>query len=441
MSEYADITVKSLSLFWFRNYVNSDVVSLFFSRRDLIITHNCRIDSDDEDSGQYTQYQYKSTVKKVKERLDARGFGIPNLEKKFNENPLQVIDYAPFLSHLDIDYDEREKTAKERIEKRVSFKKWKNAMHKIVSYELENGNINGYHSDPQVNISTECDKIIYYSLVNSESGSFYGTATEFVHIAYVFRLILESCNDNDDVILDFSNLQHWDEDCIPKALSATEDVEKTIVLVEGTSDKDILEFAMEKIYPHLVDMFYFMDFDDTSGAKRDAGTSYIVKNLKTFYFSRLKAKFIAVFDNDAEGYASKCTLINEIKHWPDNFRILLYPEIVAFNKYPTLAPNGTIVKDNINKKACSIELYLPNKIIKTNGEYLPVEWEARKKIKEINGCEKALYQGVISQKNEIKQRFHDLRKEIESGREAFVLEDWERMKMLLDTIVFAFVSE
>ena len=80
MSEYADITVKSLSLFWFRNYVNSDVVSLFFSRRDLIITPNCRIDSDGEDSGQYTQYQYKSTVKKVKERLDARGFGISREE-------------------------------------------------------------------------------------------------------------------------------------------------------------------------------------------------------------------------------------------------------------------------------------------------------------------------------------------------------------------------
>ena len=86
--------------------MNSDVVSLFFSRRDLIITPNCIIDSDNEDSGLYTQYQYKSTVKKVKERLDARGFGIPNLEKKFNENPLQVIDYAPFLSHLDTDYDE-----------------------------------------------------------------------------------------------------------------------------------------------------------------------------------------------------------------------------------------------------------------------------------------------------------------------------------------------
>ena len=80
------------------------------------------------------------------------------------------------------------------------------------------------------------------------------------------------------------------------------------------------------------------------------------KNLKTFYFSKIRANFIAIFDNDAEGYSSKCSLLNEIKNWPANFRILLYPEITMFHKYPTIAPNGKIVPDDINKKAASIEL-------------------------------------------------------------------------------------
>lgn len=243
------------------------------------------------------------------------------------------------------------------------------------------------------------------------------------------------------MVLDFSNLQYWAEDCIPKAVTAADDVEKTIVLVEGTSDKDILEFSMRQIYPHLSDLFYFMDFDDAQGAKRDGGTSFVIKNLKTFYFSKLKANFIAIFDNDAEGYSSKCALTNEIKQWPDNFRILLYPEIPLFFKYPTLAPNGKIMADNINRKACSIELYLPDDLIKTNGEYFPVEWEARKRIKSTDGYDEALYQGVISQKEEIKKRFHELRKEIESGKKAFVPTDWERMRQLLDSIVFAFIKE
>lgn len=55
-------------------------------------------------------------------------------------------------------------------------------------------------------------------------------------------------------------MNYWAEDCVPKAIAATEDIEKTIVLVEGTSDKDILEFAMQKLYPHLSDLFLFYGF-------------------------------------------------------------------------------------------------------------------------------------------------------------------------------------
>ena len=35
-----------------------------------------------------------------------------------------------------------------------------------------------------------------------------------------------------EIILDFSNLDNWADDCIPKALAATENVSKTIVLVQ-----------------------------------------------------------------------------------------------------------------------------------------------------------------------------------------------------------------
>ena len=97
--------------------------------------------------------------------------------------------------------------------------------------------------------------------------------------------------------------------------------------------------------------------------------------------------------------------------------------------------------DNISRKACSIELYLPDSLIKVNGEYLPIEWEARKKIKSLNGCEEALYQGTVSQKNEIKVKFHELRRAIENGQKDFVVEEWDRIKQLLDTIVFAFIKD
>lgn len=442
MSEYADIRIKGLSLFSFRNYLIDDIVSLFFTKDDLMVTPNCKIDLEDEESDEeYTQYLYKTTVRKAKERLDALGFGVTNFEKIFNEKKIDAIDYDSFLYHSRVDLEDIEEETQKRIQKRITFKKWKNAMHKIVSYELENDNVSWHNEKPEIEITTECDKIIYHSLSSDYSESFYGLHCDIIHIAFIYRLILESCNLDEEIVLDFTYLQYWADDCIPKALSATEDIEKIIVLVEGTSDKDILEFSMKNIYPHLSDLFYFMDFDDASGAKRDGGTSFVIKNLKTFYFSKIKSKFIAIFDNDAEGYSSKCTLLNEIKHWPDNFRILLYPDTKMFYKYPTLAPNGKIMTDNICRKACSIEMYLPDEIIKVNGEYLPIEWESRKKVRISNGCEKSLYQGVISQKNDVKEKFHELRKAIENGQKPFLLKDWQNMKQLLDTIVFAFVKE
>lgn len=438
MSEYADIYVQKLSIASFCNYLNMNIVNLFFTKEDLNIISECKVEFEEDAS--YTQCIYKTTVKRARERLDASGYTISNFEKFFNENIFKVVDYSEFLYHLGVDYDDYENVAMNRIKSKVSFKKWKNAMHKIVSYELSNGNIYLYRNENKISLGTECEKIIYYSLISDEAESIYGLSTEYIDLGYIYRLILESCDENDNLILDFSNLLLWDSNCLSKMQSSTVDIEKTIVLVEGTSDKDILEFAMKQLYPHLFDLFYFMDFNDLNGGTRETGASYMVKNLKTFYFSKLKSKFIAIFDNDAEGYSSKCTLQNDIKNWPNNFRILLYPEIKEFRKYPTLATNGTIMFDDINRKACSIELYLPDILIKENDSFLPIEWEARKKIKYENGMVEFLYQGVISNKDKIKDEFHKLRRDIEKGKKHFINEDWNRMKQLLDNIVFAFVK-
>ena len=442
MSEYADINIKKLSLMSFRNYVDEYVVGLLFSDKDLIINPGFKPNPEDEDSQEYTQYVYRTTVKKAIERLDVRGFSIENFEKIFEKNKGNAINFSDIYIHSKKHSNCDEDTFAEKLIKNITFKKWQNAVRKIVLYELKNGNIDQW-SDitmQDVEIKTIAEKVIFCSMKSIVEESFYGLYPGIIDVGYIIRLILENCDINDIIELDFSYLQYWAEDCISTAISATKNTEKIIVLVEGTSDKDILEYSLLKLYPHLSDLFYFMDFDDNNGGKRDGGTSYVIKNLKTFYFSKLQAKFIAVFDNDAEGYQSQCVLLNDVKQWPNNFRILLYPEISSFKKYPTLASNGNIILDNINRKACSIELYLPDDIIKMNGEYLPIEWESRKKIKTTDGKEELLYQGVISQKDDVKEKFHKLRKSIEKGESAFYTKDWYRMQQLLEKIVFAFIN-
>ena len=138
---------------------------------------------------------------------------------------------------------------------------------KIVSYEISNGSVGFEGTLSEINITTECDKVIFYSLKDEDSESFYALNSEMISYEYVYRLILEYCTNDMEIILDFSNLVNWADDCISKALVATENIPKTIVLVEGSSDKDILEFAMSQLYPHLSDLFYFMDFSDEFGEK------------------------------------------------------------------------------------------------------------------------------------------------------------------------------
>lgn len=63
MGEYAEIYTENLALCWFKNYLKSDLVSLFFSEKDLIVTENYYLDS---------KYLYQGVISEkdtVKSRL------------------------------------------------------------------------------------------------------------------------------------------------------------------------------------------------------------------------------------------------------------------------------------------------------------------------------------------------------------------------------------
>ena len=176
MSEYADIRIKNLALCSFRNYLDSSIVGLLFSKGDLIIKPNCKEDLEDEDSSVYTKYSYKTTVKRASDRLDAQGFTLKKLEAQFNENAVDIINYEPRLKSLHIDPDNYETKAKERIEKHVSFQKWKNSMEKVIRYETQNGSIMRCGTIEEIGISTECDKVLYYAQKDIDQESYYRRA-------------------------------------------------------------------------------------------------------------------------------------------------------------------------------------------------------------------------------------------------------------------------
>lgn len=159
--------------------------------------------------------------------------------------------------------------------------------------------------------------------------------------------------------------------------------------------------------------------------------------MKMFYFSRLKSRIVAIFDNDAEGYCCQSSLLNEIKDLPLNMKILTYPYLDEVKRYPTLSPSGNIEYIDINRKACSIELYLPDFLIKDKGTYYPIIWETRKEIKQ-NKNYIYLYQGVIDQKDFIKKNFFEYKNLVLQEKTKVELSDWGKMRKLLESILFCF---
>lgn len=437
MSVNVELKIRNLSLLTWQSCFDKKALGLFFSNNDLVINENVKYDVNDFDEAPHIEYKYSTTVQKAIERLNVLGYTLKNAEMEFNRNKYRCIDYFRVIcnrKNIPENYDEIQK---ERIKKHVTFSKWCNSVWKYARYGLDNGL--SFHFKEEYDSclipKTECDRIVFESLKNSEI-SYFGCLYEEFNPVYTIRLILDKCNPNEELSVDISEMVEWTYPSIDE-MQLGEPNEKIIVLVEGTNDKSILEFALKNIYPHLYDLYYFMDFELNSGKKRRGGIDTISNNLKAFIYSKLSARFIGIFDNDTAGTQAIKKFLYEIGNLPENIRVISYPNINRAKKYPTMGMNGKIIMDNVNGRACSIELYLPNFILKDGADYPPIEWQSRMKAN-IGKEELHEYQGIVSHKAEIETRFKEYRKSIENGEHDFKLNEWPDIKKLLDTIIYAF---
>ncbi len=432
-----ELKVQNLTLLYWKSYFDKITLGMFFTDSDLQVIENIKYDEENVEEEPHTEYIYSTSVQKAIDRLDSAGYTLNSIEAKFNERKYRCLDYFSLLypHYSDDEFDEAQEM---RINKYVTFKKWYNSVWKYAKYGLVNDLYSFYwndNEDPSILPKTECDKIVYNSLKDGERSYFGCLYEEFDHINTI-RLILEKCPRDETLFVNITEMVGWTYSSIDE-MRLGEPNEKTIVLVEGTNDKEILEFALKNIYPHLYNLYYFMDFEFGNVKKRRGGVDTISNNLKAFVYSKLRARFIAIFDNDTVGTQAMKRLVYEIGDLPENFRVINYPDITRAKKYPTIGTNGKMILDNINGRACSIELYLPEFILKKNTIYPPIEWESRIKAK-IGTQELQEYQGAVSSKAEIEETFKKYKKAVEKGEKEFNVSDWEYIKKLLDVIVNAF---
>ncbi len=395
MGSYCQLYISDYPVFSSSSYVSPAVMTMFresdkkiynrhFGERNKIEWGHV----DPEDDNYEEVVEYREKAKYVKQRLDIIGFNIERVKREFNEVKVLEVEKLKELS----EDDEHNLWTKEiEILNTSTFEDYLTAFKTIM-----NSNI---HPVYYIGKNPDSSPLIKYILEDNEEFYWSFPCNDF---RCFLRALLEVSPDNTDVIQDITDLvnsgyyQPSDKVChlsLEELIGDYATSSKIIVLTEGSTDTEFLKGSLKLLYPHLYDYFTFMDF----GFRPPGGLGPLVNAVKSFAGAGIENRIIALFDNDTAAYSA----IDSLKDIgiPNNIVITHYPDIEIAESYPAIGPNGQTMQ-NINRLACSIELYLGSDILKQDGEYIPIQWKGYdKKIKR--------YQGELLNKKEIQGRFRE----------------------------------
>jgi hypothetical protein len=408
MGSYATISIGKYEYISLKSYLSP--LLLIFNTWDR------RIENYIEDDEEFTSYKYITSVKLAKQCLDVSGYRISKTKEKFESNKLDMEHYFEY------EYDENMDDAI----KKYDFDNWylsiKHFAHKFSSEgfpwdDRDKAWINKIKKD---NVS---DFVVGQSFsINSDF--YWGFPEESTDYWNVFRVILDAFEDDEQIILDYSDLVnggYCDE------IQDENDFvsEKIIILTEGISDSEFILRSIKILYPHLRKFYYFMEFETM---KVSGGVSYLTHYIKAFAGAKISNMIIGLFDNDSAPNDELRNLRGICL--PPNIRISKLPEIDIAKKYPTIGPmqNQDI---NINGMACSIELFFGKDILQQDdGTFTPVRWTGYKdRIDQ--------YQGEIKNKDGLQRKFRHKLDLAEKSQQIKRVE-WEDMITLIECIIHAF---
>jgi hypothetical protein len=341
--------------------------------------------------------KYSCTVQEMAERLDVLGFTESASREDFNTGVQFLIDdkeaYLEYLYDLpgarnDEGYRKIIESAKSELStlQELTFDRWilgfrnlqkRHLLHTYQSKEEKPGNIESY-------------------MLKSE----FGILGHPGDLRNCIRAVLLTSPRKQKLILDVTELVqggiHSAEDRLSdQARSALTNnaspAEKIIVITEGGTDSKLLDESLKRIYPHLHELYAFVDFETFS---LPGGTGNLVNLLKGLASCGVSNRIIAVFDNDVSGCRSQQLAFG--LQLPSNFKLLRLPDIHVARRYPTLGPTGLILTD-VNGAAASLELYLGKKSLSERNGLIPIQW---------TGFDKQLgrYQGEIIDKSTTRDR-------------------------------------
>ncbi|MRX38343.1 hypothetical protein GJU43_03585 [Flavobacterium sp. LC2016-23] len=426
MGSFCALTLNGYEIDQSKSYI-STFWSCFFNeddRRSRSVPYDLYYTQPIADNNNVPTFEYSASVDTMKLRLEIMGYTLDKVKLKYAEgieNALKTRQqYNTELFNTVENSDEKHLN----ILKNGGFEYWL----KLIKYIFDN-KITNLSDNLQVH-----DNIYSFILDYNDVDENLYLGYPNIGIGYFLRGALEAVEPCSELILDITSVVdsgYYKEDepvCASTSqmyLDSTLPFQKIIILTEGSSDSKILSKALKLLYPKVYSYFSFLDFDTY---KAEGGSAMLEKTVKSFAAAGISNKIIALFDYDAAGVAATERL--KKRKFPSNFRVITLPPIELANNYPIIGPDG-IIYENVNGRACSIEMYLGIDILTgANNTLVPVKWKNIEA--QINTC-----QGEISRKAELQKKYlKKIRVAIENGSLQSD-HDWTGLMSVLDRIFVA----
>lgn len=247
---------------------------------------------------------------------------------------------------------------------------------------------------------------------------------------FQLRAVLEALPPDEEITLDLDDLLEggWLEAPVDPRDHARELVAytsqgglPTIVLTEGRFDVEVLASALSVRRSHLVDYLKLPDFTQ----RNEGGAASLLQTVRAFASAGIPNRVVALFDNDTAARDVVHSL--DTSGLPPNLVITRLPQLSLASAYPTVGPQGEHIMD-VNGFAGSIEMYLGSDVLTIDGQLQPVVWGGY-----VNRLR--AYQGEISNKYRIQDRFREKVAAAKSHPEVMADQDWSGLDLVIDHLV------
>ncbi len=397
MGAYWTLSVHGLSLLEGENYINGEILQLF-RREDARIDH-ARADAAQVD--EYGKYEYVSNVAEMRERLDLMGFTIGRAAGDFEAG-----------RQLELDDRASQRSRYTKFLRAYSFDKWLSTFRRLLRHG-KFPDVEGRHprslSVQQFICNRKHDALVGF--FHSDPRSVLRGCLQAAPAGWPVRLDL----------VDLVNAGYLDGDQgeYVRLTDAAMEYSLTspfVILTEGTFDAWVLQRTLVLVYPHLTDLFTFMDFDSSIAP---GGAGHLVTTIKAFIGSGIKNRILAVFDNDTAAHAALRGLTGIAI--PPNINWCTLPNLARLRSHPTVGPQGQQAAD-INGRACSIELFFGPDIVGRGKKRKVVRWKSYD-----NAMRQ--YQGEVDDKGTLQKKF---REKVKSATPAMLISDpaWADIRYL-----------